>query len=150
MPKLCADPRFADLKADADGKVRLSDAEWKKRLSPLQYAVTRHGATEAPSTGEYENTETPGAYYCVCCGQLLYGSEHKFHSGCGWPAFMDEVNPGAIAYRKDESHGMVRTEIVCTRCDAHLGHAFYNEGLSKTNVRHCVNSASLFFEPSKP
>lgn len=146
-----ADPlaRFADLKIDADGKVRLPDAEWKKRLTPLQYEVTRHSATEQAGTGEYEETDAPGNYHCICCGQLLYGSQHKFHSGCGWPAFMDEVNPGAIEYRKDESHGMVRTEIACTRCGAHLGHVFYNEGLSKTNVRHCVNSASILFVPKK-
>lgn len=139
--------RFADLKEDANGKVRLSDAEWKKRLTPLQYEVTRHAATEYANTGEYENTDLPGNYHCICCGQLLYGAEHKFHSGCGWPAFDDEVAKGAITYRTDADGR--RTEILCSRCDAHLGHVFYNEGLSKNNVRHCVNSASLLFVPKK-
>ncbi len=141
--------RFADLKPDAAGKVHLTDAQWEKRLTTMQYQVTRHAATERAGTGEYEDTEAAGNYHCICCGQLLYGAGNKFHSGCGWPAFMDEANPGAIEYRTDNSHGMERTEIVCTRCGSHLGHAFYGEGLSKTNVRHCVNSASLLFVPKK-
>ncbi len=124
--------------------VTKSDEEWKKELAPDVYAVTREKATERPFTGKYWNLNDKGVYSCACCGQELFTSDTKFDAGCGWPSFWNAVDDGRIRTADDISHGMVRTEIMCARCGAHLGHLF-DDGPEPTGKRYCVNSASLEF-----
>jgi peptide-methionine (R)-S-oxide reductase len=123
-----------------------SEEQWRQKLTPEQFRVARQGGTERAFTGAYWKSKDAGMYHCVCCGSELFSSATKFDSGTGWPSFWDGVTPGAITTLTDSTHGMVRTEIRCSGCEAHLGHVF-NDGPAPTGQRYCVNSASLEFSP---
>ncbi len=122
----------------------MNNEDWKKKLTPEQYAVLREKGTEAPFTGKYLNEKRDGMYKCAACGAALFSSETKYDSGTGWPSF-DEALPGAIKYIEDGSHGMHRTEVVCANCGSHLGHVF-DDGPTKTGKRYCLNSVCLDLE----
>jgi len=131
--------------SDDEKTVKKTEEEWKEELSAEQYAVTRQAGTERPFTGEYCDNKDEGRYLCVCCKAPLFSSDTKFESHSGWPSYWQPIGEGALVETADRSHGMVRTEVTCSRCDAHLGHVF-PDGPEPTGLRYCINSLSLDFE----
>jgi peptide-methionine (R)-S-oxide reductase len=127
-------------------KMSKTDAEWRAELTPEQYTVCRQKGTERAFTGEYYDCKEPGVYRCSCCGSELFRSETKYESGTGWPSFYEPISPDAVRTEADGSHGMERTEVVCSNCDAHLGHVF-GDGPAPTGQRFCMNSVALKLEP---
>jgi peptide-methionine (R)-S-oxide reductase len=125
-------------------KLAKTDAEWKQQLTVQEYAVCRCSATEPPFTGKFWDHKATGTYCCVCCGQPLFESGTKYDSGTGWPSFWEPVSAESVGEKADHSHGMVRVEVVCSACDAHLGHVF-PDGPAPTGMRYCINSAALAF-----
>jgi peptide-methionine (R)-S-oxide reductase len=131
-------------------KIKKTDAEWRKELTPEQYYVMRQKGTEPPFTGKYYDAKEQGTYVCAACGQPLFESNTKFESGSGWPSFTAPVAPGSVEEERDTSHGMIRTEAKCARCEAHLGHVFEDGPRDAGGMRYCINSASLKLDGAKP
>ena len=129
-------------------EVQHTDSEWKEKLTPEQYRIGRQRGTERAFSGKYWDTKTPGVYKCAACGAVLFRSDTKFDSGCGWPSFYAPATTETVKERVDRSHGMVRTEVVCARCGAHLGHVF-EDGPNPTGLRYCINSGILDLDETK-
>lgn len=125
-----------------------TDEQWKQQLSDEQYRITREAGTESAFSGEYYNNKETGIYHCVCCGETLFSSAEKYDSGSGWPSFYQPKDKTMLAEIKDSTHGMIRVEVRCPKCGAHLGHVF-EDGPKPTGLRYCINSASLHFEKNK-
>ena len=130
----------------SDDPKDITDTEWRERLTPEQYHVLREAGTERAFTGQYDKHYADGTYHCAGCGILLFGSDAKYNSGCGWPAFTRPADAGTVEERRDTSHGMIRTEVLCSRCGGHLGHVFPDGPADQGGMRYCINSASLDFD----
>lgn len=130
-------------------KLNLSETDWREKLSPEQYQILRQAGTERAFTGKYEKNKTPGMYRCAGCGAPLFSSDTKYDSGSGWPSYTAPVDGDAVEEVQDATHGMVRTEVRCARCEGHLGHVFPDGPQDAGGLRYCINSASLDFEPEE-